>query len=253
VRARRARRRAPNVSPRPVALAHRFVAAPLAAVGLAVAAASREAYLRVYYTAHYLDRAAGGPALDAPGVDGALVTAGGRAAAAAAGGATYALFKRALYAILLAPRASADRLFDAVAPPPPLTFARAWAFFGPATATRGSPRAFFAAHGVQAFAMATAAGWALLVAPVAHARAEGAIAAATAAPGALPRAAWGKRERDEALRREAARIGLALAAREHEGPAAAAAAPPPPPAGAPAPPRTVVARPGSAAAALGGP
>jgi hypothetical protein len=221
----------------------RFYLVPISAACVCIAVSSREAYLRVYYTQHYLDKARG-VRHDGPGVDVMRVRVGGYVAAAATFCVTAIAFKRAMYSILLSPRPAANRLFDRLTPsemPPPLTLGRIWHLFGPFTAQPDAFRVFTSIHGAQAFCLATAAGWGLLLAPIAHARAESALAGVSEVSA---KKGWGKAERDAALRQEADRLGLALGPSSGRDvgtrPSAAAPPPPPPPPPLPAARRVVV-------------
>lgn len=187
----------------------RYYFVPISAACVCIAVSSREAYLRVYYTQHYLDKARG-VRHSGPGVDEMRMRVGGYVAAAATFCVTAIAFKRAMYGILLSPKPAANRLFDRLTPsemPPPLTLRRIWHFFGPFTARPDAFRVFTSIHGAQAFCLATAAGWGLLLAPIAHARAESALAGVSEV---AVKQGWGKAERDAALRQEADRLGLAL-------------------------------------------
>ena len=158
--------------------AERFFLIPIIASGICLAIASRESYYRVYYTQYYLDKARG-VRHDGPGVDAVHMRIGGVAASAFTFVATTSIFKNALYKILLSPRPSHDKLFDTIVRselPPPLPFQRFGTLFGPATAQPNAFNIFFRTYGGQAFCVATAAGWGLFLAPIAHARAEAAIA-----------------------------------------------------------------------------
>ena len=183
----------------------RFFLIPLIAGGISLAIASRESYYRVYYTQYYLDKARG---VRHDGADPVHMRLGGIAASAFTFVATTSIFKNALYKILLSPRPSHDKLFDTITRselPPPLTLHRFWTLFGPATAQPNAFNIFFRTYGGQAFCWATAAGWGLFLAPIAHARAEAAIAE-MAAPAKVQSITKGARA--AVLQREAELLGL---------------------------------------------
>jgi hypothetical protein len=146
-------------------------------------------------------------------VDAAAMRRAGYGAAALAGAATFAAFRSLLDRILLSRSPNYRRLFDRLSPADfatvqPLTLRRAWALLGP-TATRGSLREFWRGHGMRCVSAFLAAMWAVVLTPIAHAKAEAAYAVRGEPM------AWGRerRAREDAARHEA----QAIARRGDEG------------------------------------
>ena len=205
----------------PRALYYRVVWVPATCLACFVANEMRGGYLRIYDTVRFLDKGRGVDHSH-PSVDQARLRAGGAAAALATGGATYALFKRALYSVLLAGSPSKTRLFDTLAPgdlPPRLTPARLWALLGPFTASASTLRELRTVHGMQGTAMFFALAWALLLAPVAQAKAEGALAHMRDGSAAGAASAWGGEHRKRTIA-----LAHATTAAAERAPMAAAAA-----------------------------
>lgn len=228
--------------------AERLYIIPIALGGVCAALTCREAYARVYYTQHYLDKGRG-VRHDGPGVNLLHMRMVGVSAAAITFAATTAAFTSALQSILLSPRPSHDKLFDVIHRnelPPPLTLAHFWELFGPATAQPNAFSVFAKTYGGRTFCLATAIGWGVFFAPIAHARAETAYAESVAPP---LKSAWGQAERDAALQKEAMLLGYDLGESKRAAAATAAEA-----AAAAKPPLhsdNVEVRQGGAAAALG--
>lgn len=129
----------------------------------------------------------------------------GYGAAAGTGVATFVGFRYLLDRILLSRSPNYGRVFDKLTPadyaPVKLTTRRAWELLGP-RATKASLREFWRTHGMRSVSAFLAAMWAVVLAAVAHGKAES-IFAVQMDPVTFGRE---RRNRAESARREASAL-----------------------------------------------
>jgi hypothetical protein len=159
------------------AIVYRFGWVPVCGVAVWAGFQYADSYTKVYNTVRWVDKAQGvqHDHPDAQTITARVLSVG---ASIGVGAATFEVFRRILYRILLAPHPREIRAAEAAGlpvGPQPLSLRRIVALVGP-RATAASYREFRNVYGLQFACIAMASAWAIVAAPVAHAKMEAAFA-----------------------------------------------------------------------------